>query len=76
MGDKPPRYSRALLETLAIVAYRQPINRGEIEEIRGVAVSSQIFKTLQEREWIREVGVKEVPGKPALWARQRISGLF
>jgi len=64
--EKPPRYSRALLETLVLVAYRQPITRGEIEEIRGVAVSSNIVKTLQEREWVKEVGFKDVPGKPAL----------
>lgn len=64
--EKPPRYSRALLETLVLVAYRQPITRGEIEEIRGVAVSSNIVKTLQERQWVKEVGFKDVPGKPAL----------
>jgi len=64
--EKAPRYSRALLETLVLVAYRQPITRGEIEEIRGVAVSSNIIKTLQEREWVKEVGFKDVPGKPAL----------
>lgn len=66
--ERPPRYSRALLETLAIIAYRQPITRGEIEEIRGVSVSSNIVKTLQEREWIRVVGHRDVPGKPALLA--------
>lgn len=66
--ERPPRYSRALLETLALVAYRQPITRGEIEEIRGVSVSSNIVKTLMEREWIREVGHRDVPGKPALLA--------
>jgi segregation and condensation protein B len=65
--EKPPRYSRALLETLAIIAYRQPVTRGEIEEIRGVAVSSHITKTLLEREWIRVIGHKDVPGKPALF---------
>jgi len=64
--EKPPRYSRALLETLVLVAYRQPITRGEIEEIRGVAVSSNIVKTLQERQWVKDVGFKDVPGKPAL----------
>lgn len=64
----PPRYSRALLETLALVAYRQPITRGEIEEIRGVAVNPNIMKLLQEREWIKVVGQKDVPGKPALFA--------
>ena len=64
--QRPPRFSRALLETLALVCYRQPITRGEIEEIRGVSVSSDIIKTLVERGWVREVGVKEVPGRPAL----------
>lgn len=66
--EKPPRYSRAFLETLAIIAYRQPITRGEIEAIRGVAVNTQIIKTLSERNWIRVVGHKDVPGKPALLA--------
>jgi segregation and condensation protein B len=66
--ERPPRYSRALLETLAIIAYRQPITRGEIEDIRGVSVSSTIIKTLQEREWIKVVGHRDVPGKPALFA--------
>lgn len=66
--ERPPRYSRALLETLAIIAYRQPITRGEIEEIRGVSVSSNIVKTLQERDWIKVVGHRDVPGKPALLA--------
>lgn len=66
--EKSPRYSRALLETLALIAYRQPITRGEIEDIRGVAVNSQIIKTLQERDWIRIVGYKDVPGKPAMLA--------
>ena len=66
--EKSPRYSRALLETLALIAYKQPITRGEIEEIRGVAVSSHIIKTLQERNWIKVVGHKEVPGRPALYA--------
>lgn len=65
--EKPPRYSRALLETLALVCYRQPITRGEIEDIRGVAVSTSILRTLLERGWIRELGVKEVPGRPALF---------
>ena len=64
--EKPPRFSRALLETLALVCYRQPITRGEIEEIRGVSLSPNIIKTLIERGWVREVGVKEVPGRPAL----------
>lgn len=66
--EKPPRYSRALLETLAIIAYRQPLTRAEIEDIRGVSVSTTIIKTLQEREWIRVVGHKDVPGKPELLA--------
>jgi segregation and condensation protein B len=65
--ERPARYSRALLETLAIIAYRQPVTRGDIEEIRGVTVSSEIMRTLQEREWIREVGHRDVPGHPALW---------
>lgn len=64
--EKPPRFSRALLETLALVCYRQPITRGEIEEIRGVSLSPTIVKTLFDRGWIREVGVKDVPGRPAL----------
>jgi segregation and condensation protein B len=68
MDEKPARYSRALLETLALIAYRQPITRGEIEDIRGVVVSSNIIQTLQEQEWIKIVGHKEVPGKPALFA--------
>jgi segregation and condensation protein B len=65
--EKPPKFSRALLETLALVCYRQPITRGEIEEVRGVSVSSNILRTLQERGWVREIGVKEVPGRPALF---------
>jgi segregation and condensation protein B len=65
--EKPARYSRALLETLALIAYRQPITRGEIEEVRGVSVSSSIMKTLQEREWVRVVGHREVPGHPAMY---------
>ena len=69
--EQSPRYSRALLETLALIAYRQPITRGEIEQVRGVAVSSNIIKTLTEREWIRVVGHKEVPGRPALYATTR-----
>ena len=69
--DKPQRYSRALLETLAIIAYRQPVTRGEIEEIRGVSISHSIIKTLQEREWIRVVGHRDVPGKPELLATTR-----
>ena len=69
--EKPARYSRALLETLSLVAYRQPITRGEIEDIRGVAVSTNIVKTLTEREWIRIVGHRDVPGRPALYATTR-----
>jgi len=66
--DRPPRYTRALLETLAIIAYRQPVTRAEIEEIRGVSVSSNIIRTLQERSWIRVVGQRDIPGKPELLA--------
>ncbi len=69
--EKPVKYSRALLETLALIVYRQPITRAEIEDIRGVAVSSHIIKTLQEREWIRIVGHKEVPGHPSLLGTTR-----
>jgi segregation and condensation protein B len=69
--EKPARYSRALLETLALVAYRQPITRGEIEDIRGVSVSSSIVKTLQEREWVRIVGHRDVPGRPAMYGTTR-----
>ena len=69
--EKPSRYSRALLETLALIAYRQPITRSEIEEIRGVSVSSHIVKTLLEREWIRVAGHRDVPGRPALFATTR-----
>lgn len=69
--ERPPRYSRALLETLAIIAYRQPITRGEIEEIRGVSVSGTIIKTLFEREWIKGVGHRDVPGKPELLVSTR-----
>ncbi|AXQ29232.1 SMC-Scp complex subunit ScpB [Solimonas sp. K1W22B-7] len=65
--EKPPRMSRALLETLAIICYRQPVTRGEVEEIRGVALSPNIIRTLLERGWIRELGVKEVPGRPSLF---------
>jgi segregation and condensation protein B len=65
--EKPARYTRALLETIALIAYRQPITRGEIEEVRGVSVSSNIIKTLMEREWIRVLGHKDVPGKPSLY---------
>lgn len=66
--ERPQRYSRALLETLALIVYRQPITRGEIEDVRGVAISTQIIKSLLEREWIRVVGYKDVPGKPAMLA--------
>ncbi|MCU7835774.1 MAG: SMC-Scp complex subunit ScpB [gamma proteobacterium symbiont of Taylorina sp.] len=69
--EKPQKYSRALLETLALIAYRQPITRGEIEEIRGVSVSSQIMRTLVEREWVRIIGHRDVPGKPAMYATTR-----
>ncbi|WP_371377129.1 SMC-Scp complex subunit ScpB [Thalassotalea aquiviva] len=65
--EKAPRYSRALLETLSLIAYKQPITRGEIEDIRGVAVSSYIIRTLQERNWIQVVGHKDVPGRPGLY---------
>ena len=66
--EKTPRYSRALLETLALIAYRQPITRGDIEDVRGVSVSSNIIRTLIERDWIKIVGHREVPGRPALYA--------
>lgn len=66
--QKPPRYSRAVMETLAIIAYRQPVTRGDIEEIRGVAVASQILKTLEARNWIEVIGTRDVPGKPELFA--------
>ena len=66
--ERPQRYSRALLETMALIAYRQPITRGEIEDVRGVAVNTNIVKTLMEREWIRIVGYRDVPGKPAMFA--------
>jgi len=69
--EKPPRYSRAILETLVLIAYRQPITRAEIEEVRGVSVSTAIVKTLQDREWIRVVGQRDVPGKPSLYATTR-----
>ena len=69
--ERPSRYSRALLETLALIAYRQPITRPEIEQIRGVVVSSNIIKTMEEREWIRVVGYRDVPGKPALFGTTR-----
>jgi segregation and condensation protein B len=69
--EKPPRYSRAVMETLAIVAYRQPVTRGDIEDIRGVTVSSQIVKQLEERGWIEAIGHREAPGRPALYATTR-----
>jgi segregation and condensation protein B len=69
--ERKPRYSRALLETIAIIAYRQPITRGEIEAIRGVAVSTGIIKTLHDREWIKIVGHRDVPGRPAIYATTR-----
>ncbi len=69
--EKPGRYSRALMETLALIAYRQPITRGEIEDIRGVSVSTHIMRTLLEREWVRVVGQRDVPGKPSLYGTTR-----
>lgn len=69
--EKPKKYTRALLETLALIAYRQPVTRGDIEQIRGVAVSSDIIRTLVEREWVRIVGHRDVPGRPALYATTR-----
>lgn len=69
--EKPPRYSRATMETLAIIAYRQPVTRGDIEDIRGVTVSSQIVKQLEERGWIEAIGYREAPGRPALYATTR-----
>lgn len=69
--EKPPRYSRALLETLAVIAYRQPITRPEIEEIRGVSISTQIMRTLEERAWVRIVGHRDTPGKPAMYGTTR-----
>ncbi len=71
-AERPSRYSRALMETLALIAYRQPITRGEIEEVRGVAVSTNIIKSLTEREWVRIVGHRDVPGRPALYGTTRI----
>ena len=67
-NEKPPRYSRAVMETLAIIAYRQPVTRGDIEEIRGVTVSSQILKTLEARGWVEVIGTRDVPGRPELLA--------
>jgi segregation and condensation protein B len=69
--ERAPRYSRALLETLAIIAYRQPVTRGDIEEIRGVGVTTNIMRTLLERNWIRVVGFRDVPGKPAIYGTTR-----
>jgi len=69
--ERPPRYTRALMETLAIIAYRQPVTRGDIEEIRGVSVSSNIIRTLLERDWIKVVGHRDVPGKPAIFGTTR-----
>ena len=69
--EKPAKYSRALLETLAIIAYKQPVTRGDIEELRGVTVNSQVMKVLLEREWIRIAGYKDVPGKPAVYTTTR-----
>ena len=66
--DKPPRYSRAVMETLAIIAYRQPVTRGDIEDIRGVTVSTNVIKSLEARGWIDTVGYRDVPGRPALYA--------
>ena len=66
--DKPPRYSRAVMETLAIIAYRQPVTRGDIEDIRGVTVSTNVIKSLEARSWIDSVGYRDVPGRPALYA--------
>lgn len=70
-AERPPRYTRALLETLALIAYRQPITRGEIEDVRGVSVSPSIIKTLTEREWIRVLGHRDVPGRPELFGTTR-----
>jgi len=69
--EKPPKYSRAVLETLAIIAYRQPVTRGDIEEIRGVTVSTQVIKTLEDRGWIEAIGHRETPGRPSLLATTR-----
>ena len=71
LGERPARYSRALLETLALIAYRQPITRGEIEDVRGVSVSTSIMRTLHEREWIRVLSHRDVPGRPALYGITR-----
>ncbi len=70
--ERPPRYSRAMFETLALIAYRQPITRGEIEEVRGVSVSSNIVRTLMERDWVRVVGHRDVPGRPEMFATTKL----
>jgi segregation and condensation protein B len=70
--EKPPRYTRALLETLALVAYKQPVTRGDIEQVRGVSVSQSIMRTLLERNWIRVVGQREVPGRPSLYGTTKV----
>ena len=70
-GEKPPRYSRATMETLAIIAYRQPVTRGDIEDIRGVAVATQVIKSLEDRSWIEAIGHRDAPGRPALYATTR-----
>lgn len=70
--EKPPRYSRAVMETLAIIAYRQPVTRGDIEEIRGVSVSSQVVRAIEARGWIEIIGHREVPGRPALYATTKL----
>ena len=69
--EKPPKYSRAVMETLAIIAYQQPVTRGDIEAIRGVAVSTNVVKTLEDRQWVEVVGHRETPGRPALYATTR-----
>lgn len=69
--EKPPKYSRAVMETLAIIAYRQPVTRGDIEDIRGVTVATQIVKQLEDRGWVEAIGYREAPGRPALWATTR-----
>ena len=70
--EKPPKYSRAVMETLAIIAYRQPVTRGDIEDIRGVAVSTNVLKTLEARGWVDVIGHRDVPGKPALYATTKV----
>jgi segregation and condensation protein B len=70
--ERPPRYSRAMFETLALIAYRQPITRGEIEEVRGVAVSSNIIRTLLERDWVRAVGHRDMPGRPEMFGTTKM----